>query len=335
MPDSRTKTRLSVNEIDELTRHAVGGVGVIGVEELTGGYFNSAYQVRLEDGQTLVLKVAPSADVPVLTYEADLMRGEVEAMRLAGRDTRVPVPTIRCADLTRARLPVDYLFMDFVDGRPWSSARDELTDSQNAGVERQLGAITAAINEIGHSTFGYLATGPAFESWLEAFAWMCRSLYDDAYRFGIDTSLPEAEFEGLLERHSEVFSEVTRPRLVHWDLWAGNVLVETDDTGHAQVRGVIDFERAMWADPLMEFIPGRLHDIDAYEAGYGQPLLSTKPQRLRRLFYNVYLGLVLLIEDGPRCYEDKSTVEWGRGLIERATTMLEQGDVIDDLLTYA
>lgn len=58
-------------------------------------------------------------------------------------------------------------------------------------------------------------------------------------------------------------------------------------------------------------------------------------ERIRRLFYNAYLGLVLVIEDGPRCYEDKSTVEWGRGLLERASIMLDHGDVRDDLLAYA
>jgi hypothetical protein len=85
----------------------------------------------------------------------------------------------------------------------------------------------------------------------------------------------------------------------------------------------------------MEFIPGRLRDIEAYESGDGRPLLMTRAERIRRLFYNAYLGLVLVIEDGPRCYEDKATVEWGRGLLERAATMLDHGDVQDDLLAYA
>ncbi len=85
----------------------------------------------------------------------------------------------------------------------------------------------------------------------------------------------------------------------------------------------------------MEFIPGRLRDIEAFEAGFGRPLLSIRSERIRRLFYNAYLGLVLLIEDGPRQYQDRSTVEWGRGLLERAALMLDHGDVIEELLRYA
>jgi aminoglycoside phosphotransferase (APT) family kinase protein len=334
MADSQTKARLSEAEIDALTRQAFDGRGTRAVRELTEGYFNIAYRVDLEDGEALVLKVAPPADVPVLTYEHDLMRGEVEAMRLAAADARVPAPAMRFADFTRSRLPVDYLFMDLVDGVSWSSVRVDLNDVQNAEIERQLSVISAAINSRRHPTFGYLATGPGFGSWLEAFGWMCASLYADAARFGISVSLPEVELQRLLERHGQAFDAVTRPCLVHWDLWAGNVLVRLGDD-HPQITGVIDFERAMWADPLMEFIPGRLHDIEAYESGYGRPLLSTRAERIRRLFYNVYLGLVLVVEDGPRQYHDKATVEWGGGLLERAAAMLDHGDVIEDLLTYA
>ncbi len=334
MPHSRTKTRLDVEEIGGVVRDVFDGVGLRSFHELTEGYFNSAYRIVLEDGRMAVLKVAPPVDAPVLTYEHDLMRGEVEAMRLAAADPRVPVPAVRFADLTRTRLPVDYFVMDHVDGRAWSSLREGLSVSQNAAVERSLGGITAAINEIDHPTFGYLATGPALDDGFEAFGWMCATLYADAGRFGIEPVLSAGELRLLLDRHRDAFDEVTRPRLVHWDLWGGNVFVDLDGDD-ADVTGVIDFERSMWADPLMEFIPGRLRDIDAYESGYGRPLLATRPERIRRLFYNVYLGLVLVIEDGPRQYEVKATVEWGTGLLERAATMLDHGDVIEDLLTYA
>lgn len=43
------------------------------------------------------------------------------------------------------------------------------------------------------------------------------------------------------------FDEVTVPRLVHWDLRAGNVLVEQE-----RITGLIDFERCLWGDVRME-----------------------------------------------------------------------------------
>jgi aminoglycoside phosphotransferase (APT) family kinase protein len=332
--ESRTKTTLDEARIEALARHAFGDVVLRAAQELTDGYFNTAYRVELDPLGPLVLKVAPPTEVPVLTYERDLMRGEAEAMGLVAADPEVPAPGVRFADFTRARLPVPYLFMDLVEGRSWSSLRGGFEREQNDAVEAGLGRISAALARVEHPTFGYLATGPAFDDWFEAFGWMCRTLYADARRFGLDLPLPAAGLERLLERHRGAFEEITVPRLVHWDLWAGNVFVSTAER-LPRVTGVIDFERALWGDPLMEFIPGRLHDVAAYEAGFGRPLLATREQRVRRLFYNLYLGLVLIVEDGPRAYTDKSTVDWGRGLLGRAVSMLEHGDVLEDLLEYA
>ncbi len=335
MVESRTKLRLSAAEVEGLARAAFGDVRLRSLRELTDGYFNTAYRLELDDGPgAQVLKVAPPPDVELLTYERDLMRVEVAAMQLAAGDESVPVPALRHADLSCEHLPAGHLFMDVAEGTPWSRLREGLSGAQNDTIERQLGRITARINGITGPSFGYPVVGPRFERWVDAFAWMCHTLYADARRFGLEPSLSEMELSTLLERHGHVFDEVRVPRLVHWDLWAGNVFVRLDD-GQPIVTGVIDFERALWGDPLMEFIPGRLRDLEAYETGYGERLLSTRSARLRRLFYNVYLGLVLVVEDGPRQYSDRSTVEWGRGLLERSAAMLRHGDVIEDQLAYA
>ena len=41
--------------------------------------------------------------------------------------------------------------------------------------------------------------------------------------------------------------------LVHFDLWDGNILVESDPAGH-RIGALIDAERAFWGDPLAEFV---------------------------------------------------------------------------------
>jgi hypothetical protein len=53
---------------------------------------------------------------------------------------------------------------------------------------------------------------------------------------------------------------------VQWDLWDGNVLV---DPASGALTGYLDFERALWGDPLLEFQfgpHGRAADV---VAGYG------------------------------------------------------------------
>ena len=98
--------------------------------------------------------------------------------------------------------------------------------------------------------------------------------------------------------------------------------------GDGEFSGIVDFERALWGDPLMESYLLRLDGLGAYMAGYGEDILATQSQRLRRLFYNIYLYFIMVIEDGPRQYDDKGGVMWARDQLQRDLARLRQGDVI-------
>jgi hypothetical protein len=63
---------LDTRQLDELRRSATG-TGCRPEHELTDGWFDAAYRVRLDDGRPAVVKVAPPADVPVLRYELGIV----------------------------------------------------------------------------------------------------------------------------------------------------------------------------------------------------------------------------------------------------------------------
>lgn len=62
-----------------------------------------------------------------------------------------------------------------------------------------------------------------------------------------------------------------------------------------RVKAVIDFEKALWGEPLMEFYVGRMGRSRALEQGYGAQV-ATAEQRHWRALYDLYLDLVLAIE---------------------------------------
>lgn len=68
-----------------------------------------------------------------------------------------------------------------------------------------------------------------------------------------------------LEEEKEFFEEVTVPCLVHWDLWEGNVFVSG-----GKITGIIDWERALWADPLLELGFRTYDDPADFLEGYGK-----------------------------------------------------------------
>jgi len=65
--------------------------------------------------------------------------------------------------------------------------------------------------------------------------------------------------------------------------------------------------------------------------GYGKNMFASCTQRLRRIFYNIYLDMIMIIEDGPRQYDDKSSVQWARERLEWDIKMVRYGDVMGDV----
>ncbi|MGW2815569.1 phosphotransferase family protein [Streptomyces sp. NPDC001415] len=56
-------------------------------------------------------------------------------------------------------------------------------------------------------------------------------------------------------RDGYALDEVTEPRLVHFDLWPGNIFAHPgDDTRPVRITGLIDHERAFWGDPAAELV---------------------------------------------------------------------------------
>ena len=88
--ESKTKVRLSNGDIKKLVNYAFGNKSILSVAEMTDGWFNTAYHITLEDKTQTVLKVGPPADAEILTYEKDLLRAEVETMKLVATEFRDP-----------------------------------------------------------------------------------------------------------------------------------------------------------------------------------------------------------------------------------------------------
>ena len=131
----------------------------------------------------------------------------------------------------------------------------------------------------------------------------------------VELPLPYDALLDLLRRSYPALDEVQSPRLVHWDLWDGNVFV---DPATAQITGIIDFERSLWGDPLMEVNFGAFAPLEPDSPllqGYGRPMLTTPEARVRRTLYNIYLFLIMIIECTYRRYPTQDQENWARRLL--------------------
>ncbi len=104
---------------------------------------------------------------------------------------------------------------------------------------------------------------------------------------------------------------VREARLIHWDLWDGNLFVED-----RKITGIIDFERALWGDPLMEYYFSHFARTSSFEEGYGLSI-CTDSQRARRSLYDLYFDLVVYIECFYRQYENREHIRWATENLKR------------------
>jgi aminoglycoside phosphotransferase (APT) family kinase protein len=309
--NSISKTPVSLAQAREIAQKHLHQP-VASLTELSDGFFNATYRLDLADGTIRVLKVAPLLDVQVLRYERNIMQAEVGALRLARAHTQMPVPEIFFHDTSRAILPTDYFIMSFVPGVSFWNLRKELPEAAQVAIEEQVGRYLCQVNAIQGQKFGYFAAEKQFDSWPACFDAMLEGVLQDGEAADVHLPMPNAELLALARSKYAALAEVTAPHLVHWDLWDGNIFI--DPASH-NITGIIDFERALWGDPLMEVNFGGLGDQPHFRAGYGLDLLSQPGAATRRMLYNLYLYLIMVIECTYRRYETHDQENWARGML--------------------
>jgi fructosamine-3-kinase len=279
---------------------------VAACDSLAGGTFNAVHRVRLADGTGVVVKIPPDSGIQLLRYEQGILGTEALYYESAGGPDGVSVPTVRAVD------PADadrgYLVMTECPGSPWSQLSPQPTGGERDELRAELGRRVARLHTISGHGFGYpsLALGPLRDTWRAAFLDMVNAVLEDAGRFAVSLPRPAAEIRGLFSAQAAVLDEVTTAVLVHFDLWDGNILVESGPAGR-RIGALIDAERAFWGDPLADFVSlalfGDIEDDTAFLDGYrsaGGTVTFDVATRRRLSLYRAYLYLIMWVEAVPR-----------------------------------
>ena len=314
---SVTKHILERAKLEELVKARFPECQVTEVTELTEGMFNSAYMISgggaLEQGA--VLKIGPAPGTKVLTYEKELLKAEVQAYEIL-RDSGVPMPRVLAADFSRQLTGSDYFIMSRLEGDAWSNVEKERSVKCRPGLMEELGEVNALIHQKKGNNFGYLKedTRYHFDTWYEAFYGMMNDILEDGRRDGHD--LPYEEILDAVRRNRRYLEDVKEPRLVDYDIWAGNVFVKPAGEG-LTVSGIIDFERVYYGDPCADFTSAfALFDdverepdfIKGYERASGGPLRIGTSERVRMELYRLYMAVIL----GVETYRYETEIALGR-----------------------
>ena len=319
---SSTKTPIS-QEIAQQIVHSHFGSGkqILSYNELSEGFYNSAYSIQLQDGLKCVLKVAPPRQVRVLRYECNIMRAEVETLRLVKSRTEIPVPDVYYYDASGKIIENEFFIMAFIEGVPLHKYRASLSTEEQRAIDLTTGRYLRQMNSIEGENFGYFALPEQrCPDWRGAYNHMLVNILDDGRAIPVLFPFNYDDIYEKLQIYFPALEEVTSPRLVHWDLWDGNIFIDVETK---RINGIIDFERSLWADPLMEMNFGAfLVNINFFE-GYGRSREFTGNERIRRSLYNIYLFLIMVIECYYRGYPNKDQENWARGMLSQELMNLE------------
>ena len=314
---------------------------------LSGGTFSAVQAVDLADGTTAVAKssvphaVLPDGRTPLLTYEKDMLHAERDVLLMVEGLARVPAPRVLHSDFTRDTVEVDVVIMDMIPGTPWNTVLDSMSAEANERAAESVGGILAAMQHVSNDRFGY----PANDFCLGASDWptfvrmQFEAVVKDAEIWGVDIEADRVL--AAVEGASDALAHVTTPQLIHNDLWHGNVLL---DPASGRVNGVVDFERALFADPLWDFVGAESMRSDAttpallrgYEAA-GGTLPWDRDARTatgfdaaadqRTTLYRLWTLSVQYVEIVPRGFSGDWVAGHRKTILDLRKVMLERAGV--------
>ena len=319
--ESITKTKVSKAQIEAMVTKAFGeSTTLLEAKELTEGYFNTGYLITTTDHKNYVLKIGPLPEVQVMRYEKDIMQMEVYVLRQMEQLGNVPSPKVLFFDSSKEILSSDYFFMSFIEGKALYEVKKQLSQEQISSLSFELGTYVKSIGQVHADRFGYiLQPDRSYSSWAECFLAMIDEILLDAEELGVVLPYSYDEIRRIYREHHDILAEVKKPSLVHKDLWEGNIFVDSET---AKITGIIDCERALFGDPIMEIDCGLLRgNQDFLRSFLGRDTL-TKHEQIRSNLYNVYLYLLIVSEIPFRKYPDPQMEEWARTQLDRAFEVL-------------
>jgi aminoglycoside phosphotransferase (APT) family kinase protein len=292
------------------------------VQRCPTGKFNETYFV--EGGPApLVLRIAPPEDRSrVLFYEHRMMRQEPGLHALLRERTNVSVPALLAHDFSHSEIDRDYLLMERLPGTPISD-HPGLTRHEMEDLLREVGRCLRQVHALTCDRYGYVGEHRPMEpqgDWASAFAVMWHKLLDDVEGCAGYSKAEATGMRRLLDRHLRAFDRPVPASLLHMDVWAQNLLA--DERG--RLTGLIDWDRACWGDPEIEFAVLDYCGISEppFWEGYGAERDMSPEAEVRRIFHLLYEVQKYIVLERVRGHAPRRADQYRRQSLRLAQALM-------------
>jgi hypothetical protein len=239
-----------------------------------------------------------------------------------------PVPVALNTDVPRpyilARLPIP--LTTSAPLRQLAAVHESLPPVGAASLDLRLGVALRTL----HSLQSEWCGPPTLEkeglySWQEAFVLLIEEVLTAAESAGFVSAADLTTLRSYLARAigAFLFDDVEVPSLVALTTGAESVFI-TDNDGEPQLALLLpSLAHILYGDPLLEraFSPSEAPSRALLE-GYGAPPpIVFARQRTKRMWYDLYLGLVVLL--GARRVGEEQNTKWAVQLVEQSKVSLK------------
>jgi aminoglycoside phosphotransferase (APT) family kinase protein len=267
---SRIFSELSVGEIHELVNLHFGISENVEISLLNSGLFNTTYKLDLHSlERELILRVGPVNREYLLNYEQNLMEAECYVYDLLSKN-QIPCPVVLATDFSKRSIPRDYMITQYIDSTPLSD--ESLPNEAKCHIYEQAGKWTSEIHKISGPKFGRVSEilrGEGHDNWGQFLTAHISEIGEKSLFFKVLDRNIVNRITHVFENIRDIFTSVTVPRLIHADLWAGNVLVHSSNNANYELAAIIDADRAIFGDIDLEFAnPWMIND--SFLKGYGE-----------------------------------------------------------------
>jgi len=252
------------------------------------GLFNETF-LASHSSLEVVVRIAPADDEVFCFYEKNMMWHEPAIHRMLLEKTTIPVPEIYVFERSRRLIDRDYLIMEKLPGSPASELMPYLGPAEVEAMLEQVGGYLAQCHRLHRESYGYLGPNRPMHpqpKWADAFTVMWNRLIDDVVKVGHYSGKEARRLRRLLTKHAGLFDRDIPASFLHMDVWEQNILCDTD----GRVQGLLDWDRALWGDPEIEYAVLDYCGISkpAFWRGYGRSRPDGEQARLRNVFYLLY-----------------------------------------------
>jgi aminoglycoside phosphotransferase (APT) family kinase protein len=274
----------------EIVDRSVPGHRLTAITRLHGGEMGTVFELWLSDAPSLVLKIYPR-EFPWKMHK------EVGLCALLQGRLSVAVPRILYADDAGSLLPFAFVVASKLPGEGLAAVVDTLAADVVLSAYAQMGRLLRELHDIPMSAFGYLGSHGLLTPHAGNHAYIRARFDDKLTQFAARGGEPALarRISRHVSAHAHLLDACAKPVLCHNDFHAGNILAAAD-AGGVRLTGILDFEGAQAADPLMDlakalYCDPRVDDARRSALLDGYRVSADTPWQARVALYRLYYAL--------------------------------------------